>query len=166
MVRDPDWWGLRALYDRIGCMAGREGVVPQGLHQGFVDGTAPAQRLVQAMPPSVREEATDTPGWRLLSVPEGVTAQTLIYEVQPEGDALTFFPRASGAESAVEVAVLRGGKLKPVARLAGKPGVWSPVSARWSIPLKCFDRDGPITFQVTLTGPWAQLWTRGGAAFF
>ena len=166
MARDPGWWGLKPLYARMGCMAGRDTVVLQGLHQGFALGKAPGQRLVEASPPTIRDEATDAPGWRLLTVPESATTQTLVYEVQTEGDVLTFYPRASGAESAVEVAVLRGGKLRAVARLAGKPGVWSPVSARWSIPLECLDRDGPIAFQVTLTGPWAQLWTRDGAAFF
>jgi hypothetical protein len=166
MARDPGWWGLKALYDQLSCMAGKEAAVLQGLHQGFAEGAAPPQRMVKGSPQSVRDEATDTPGWRLLAVPEGATALVLYYEVQPQGDMLTFFPRASGAESAVEVAVLRGGKLKPVARLAGKPGVWSPISARWSIPLVCLDRDRPITFQVTLTGPWAQLWTRDKAAFF
>lgn len=166
MVRDPGWWGLKALYDRIGCMAGRQTTVLQGLHQGFAEGDAPPQRLVQALPQSVRDEATDTPGWRLLAVPEGATTLTLLYDVQPRSGMLTFYPRASGAESAVEVSVVRGGKLKPVTKLTGKPGAWSPISARWSISLDCLDRDGPITFQVTLTGPWAQLWTKDGAAFF
>jgi len=166
MSRDPGWWGLKTFYDQLGCIAGKQAAVLQGLHQGFTEGPAPRQRMVKASLSSLRDEETDTPGWRLLAVPEEATSVTLLYEVHPQGNTLTFFPRASGSESAVEVAVLRGGKLKPVARLAGKPGVWSPISARWSIPLECLDRDGPITFQVTLTGPWAQLWTRDKAAFF
>jgi len=169
--RDPAWWGLRSHYQRLGCLGlpvGGQSALVQGLDQGFLQG-APPQRLLSVSQGGPRLEATDTPGWSLYTVAEAMMSQSFIFEVQASGESLTFFPRVSGAESSVEVAALRGsekGKAIPLARLAGKAGEWSPISARWSVPLLCLDRDKPIMLRVTLTGPWAQLWVRDGAAFF
>jgi hypothetical protein len=93
--------------------------------------------------------------------------------VRTAGNALTFFPRASGGDSAVEAAAFAdgadiGAAAKPAAsaRLQGKAGEWSPISARWTLPLTCLNRGEPPRVRVTLQGPWAQLWVRDGAAFF
>ena len=99
-------------------------------------------------------------------VPEGAASQTLVFEVQAEGNELIFFPRVSGQDGSVAVSVLEGNRSKPLARLDGKPGEWTPISARWSIPLACLDQGKPILLKVTLTGPWAQLWIKDNAAFF
>lgn len=169
--RDPGWWGLRSQYQRLGCLGLPVGGQPglrQGLDQGFLQG-APPQRLLSVSPGGPRLETTDTPGWNLYTVAEGTASQTFIFEVQASGESLTFFPRVSGADSSVEVAAFKNSdinKTAPLAMLAGKVGEWSPISARWSVPLLCLDRDKPIRLRVTLTGPWAQLWVRDGAAFF
>ena len=171
MGRDPTWWGLRSHYQRLGCLGlpvGGQPALMQGLDQGFIQG-APPQRLLSVSPGGSRLESTDTPGWSLYTVAEGMASQMFIFEVQASGESLTFFPRVSGADSSVEVTALKGGdkgKAVPLARLAGKAGEWSHISARWSVPLMCLDRDKPIMLRVTLTGPWAQLWVRDGAAFF
>lgn len=171
MGRDPGWWGLRSHYQRLGCLGlpvgGRPALV-QGLDQGFLQ-SAPPQRLLSVTPGGPRLETTDTPGWSMYTVAEGTASQTFIFELQASGESLTFFPRASGADSSVEVAAFKSGdsgNAAPLARLAGKAGEWSPISARWSVPLFCLDRDRPIRLRVTLTGPWAQLWVKDGAAFF
>jgi len=163
---DPGWWGLREAYEHLTCFFGPNMPSIQGLQQEFVQGKPPAQALVQASPAGTRREGSDTPGWTLYTVPEGAEAQTLVFDVQADKEQLVFYPRVSGAESSVEVAVLTGGKPRPLARLTGKPGIWTPVSAQWTIPMTCFERDRPLRLQVTLTGPWAQLWTKDGAAFF
>ncbi len=171
MGRDPGWWGLRSHYQRLGCLGlpvGGQSPLVQGLEQGFLQ-SAPPQRLLSVSPGSPRLETTDTPGWSLYTVADATASQNFIFEVQASGESLTFFPRVSGADSSVEVAALKSGdsdKAVPLARLAGKAGEWSPISARWSVPLLCLDRDKPIMLRVTLTGPWAQLWVRDGAAFF
>ncbi len=157
---------MRGVYDRVGCLFGPAMPTVQGLHQGFPEGKIQAQTLAQAVPATTRLDSSDTPGWSVYMVPEGAGAQTLVFEVQAEGAQLLYFPRANGADSSVEVAVLDAGKTSPLARLTGKPGVWTPIGARWTIPLACFHRDRPILLQVTLAGPWAQLWVRNGSAFF
>jgi hypothetical protein len=168
--RDPGWWGLRGAYDRLACVFGPRMPAVQGLHQGFPEGKAQAQALAQMLaqadPAAVRLDPSDTPGWSVYTVPEGATSQTLVFEVQAAGEELLYFPRASGPDSSVEVAVLDGAKPRPLARLAGKPDVWTPIGARWAIPLACFDQGKPLRLQVTLTGPWAQLWVRDKAVFF
>lgn len=131
MGRDPAWWGLRSHYQRLGCLGlpvGGQSTLVQGLEQGFLQ-SAPPQRLLTVSPDGPRLENTDTPGWNLYTVADGTTSQTFIFEVQVSGESLTFFPRASGADSSVEVAALKGGdkgKAIPLARLAGKAGEWSP----------------------------------------
>jgi len=176
------WWSTSwgAIPDGGGCAAtisgwvasdfpwGGQSALVQGLDQGFLQ-DAPPQRLVSVSPGGPRQETTDTPGWSLYTVAEGTASQTFIFEVQASGESLTFFPRVSGVDSSVEVAAAKSGdsgKAAPLARLAGKAGEWSPISARWSVPLYCLVRDRPIMLRVTLTGPWAQLWIKDGAAFF
>ena len=174
--RDPGWMGLRSVYERLECFGlpvGRESVLVQGMQQGFAQDEAPQQRLVLTSPGTPRLEPTDTPGWSAYTVAEGASSHIYVFEVHASGAVLTFFPRVSGPDSSVEVAALPdgladapGGKAVPLARLSGKPGEWTPISARWSIPLLCLGTDRPLLFRVTLTGPWAQLWVRDGAAFF
>lgn len=171
MGRDPGWWGLRSHYQRLGCLGlpvGGQSALVQGLDQGFLQ-SAPPQRLVSVSPGDPRQETTDTPGWSMYTVAEGTASQTFIFEVRTSAETLTFFPRVSGADSSVEVGASKSddsGKTVPLAKLAGKAGEWSPISARWSVPLLCLDRHRPIMLRVTLTGPWAQLWVKDGAAFF
>jgi hypothetical protein len=138
----------------------------QGLYQGFTETTAPQQTLVHADPSQVSIDATDTPGWNVYTVPKGASSQTLVFEVRTAGAELLYYPRASGADSFVDMAILDGSKPRSLARLSGKTGVWTPIGARWTIPLACFSRDTPLHLQVTLGGPWAQLWVRGKEAFF
>jgi hypothetical protein len=166
MARDPSWWGLRPMMERLACAFGPREAAFQGLHQGFADQTPPPQTLVSATPAGTRRGDAADAGWEALTVPEGGQTQVMIFDVRAETDKLTFFPRVSGAESFVAVAVVRAGKTVELARLTGKPEVWTPIGARWVLPLACLDRDAPIRFQVTLSGPWAQLWTRQGKAFF
>lgn len=163
---DPQWHGLKGALKRLECMAGRQPVLVQGLHQGFAQGRAPAQRLLGASPEALRLETTDTPGWSQYAVPEGASAQVLTFEVRAAGEELVFYPRASGVESSVEAVLMDGDKAGPAVRLSGSKDQWSPMGARWTIPLSCADRDRPLVVRVTLKGPWAQLWTRGSEAFF
>jgi len=164
--RDPGWYGLKGLAKRVECLAGVRAVTVQGISQGFPAGKAPAQQLVQASPQATRLEKTDTPGWTHYAVPEGAATQTLVFAVEPQGESLTFFPRASGEASRVEAAVMDGGKPDSITVLAGKPDVWTPIGARWTLSLECVRRGAPVTVRVTLSGPWAQLWVRNGEAFF
>lgn len=166
MSRDPSWWGARPVVERLACFFGPREVAFQGLHQGFPDAPAPPQMLVSVTSDPARRGDSIEPGWEALTVPEGAASQVLVFDVLPGSDRLLFFPRVSGEKSSVAVAAFRGGKPVELARLTGSADVWTPIGARWTLPLACFERDAPVRIQVTLTGPWAQLWTRQGKAFF
>lgn len=177
---DARWYGLKPLVQRLECLLGWRPNLTQGLEQRFPEGSAVAQRLVEPSASEspagagLRDEATDTPGWRQYMVPEGKASQTLVFQVETDREELLFLPRASGPDSGVEVAVLSrategataGAKGVSLVAMRGKQEAWTPISALYRIPLACQDRDKPLVLRVTLSGPWAQLWHKDGQVFF
>ena len=174
--KDSRWYGLKPLAQRLECLVGWRQELTQGIEQRFPEASAVAQQMVEphasASPAGagLRDEATDTPGWRQYMVPEGQASLALVFQVETDREELLFLPRASGPDSGVEVAVLSGvtaaAKAVPLAAMHGKQGAWTPISALYRIPLACQDRDKPLTLRVTLSGPWAQLWHKEGQVFF
>lgn len=164
IVSNENWYGLKGIVRDLECLTGRREPLVQGLEQGFVSHPGVEQRL--ATPCPARDEATDIPGWRVYTVPEGQTVVDLVFTVQTDRDAVLFFPRANGRNSSVEVAVLAGGKAEPLTVLRGPDEAWTPVSARYAVSLRCLERGRPLVLRVRLTGPWAQLWHKDGQVFF
>ncbi|GFK95163.1 hypothetical protein NNJEOMEG_03021 [Fundidesulfovibrio magnetotacticus] len=164
--RDPGWWGLKGVLQRLECLAGRQPVLVQGLHQELPQAGPLPQRLLAAEPGQPRLETADAQDWKFYTVPAGRPGQTLLFEVRPQSREMSFYPRVSGEDSSVELLLEQGGTPRRAALLQGKQGVWTPIGARWSASVACHDPGAPVVAHVRLTGPWAQLWARETSAFF
>ena len=163
--RDANWLGAKPLAQRAGCLLNWRPNLMQGIEQRFPGPSEVVQRMVDR-PSILRDEATDTPGWRQYAVAPGQTSQVLEFEVRTGREELLFLPRASGRDSGVEVAAIAAGKAERVFAMRGNDTAWTPISALYRIGLACQERDAPLTLRVTLFGPWAQLWHKDGQVFF
>jgi len=133
--------------------------------QAFLDASAyPAQKADLEAAGFVKE-ASDYPGWAVLSPKDGQTA-VLTVDLGKAGPDAVYYPRVSGLDGSVTVyAVDKGGRRRELATLKGLPGVWTPISAQYLVGLSSL-ADGETRLQVELTGRFAQLWAKNGQVFF
>jgi hypothetical protein len=103
------------------------------------------------------------PGWKVLTPDSHDKSVNIRLSVSAEEGRALFFPRVGGG-SFVGVRTLDSGVPGPESfRLTGLHGGWTPIAAQYPLSLPV-GKNREV--EITLSGPWAQLWVYGGAALF
>ena len=103
------------------------------------------------------------PGWKVLTPDTQDKPVAIRIKVSSAQARTIFYPRVGGG-SFVGVRVLEPGGPEPESfRLTGLHGEWTPIAAQYPLSLPSGQAR---EVEITLSGPWAQLWVYGGAALF
>lgn len=137
------------------------GEVLRGMNQGTGWlSSGPGQRLLDSQG-CVVSPSEEAPGWGTVRPKSQTSDASLTYEVE-DSNGPVFYPRV-GEGSTVFVYLLEpGGGRRELVKLPGRTGAWTPLSAKYPLPLP----RGTSRIEIVLQGPWAQLWVRDGAAVF
>lgn len=129
-----------------------------------LDPAVPLARQSVEFPPEGLKATEEVPGWTVLTPADPQKPATLRIKVSPDAGGAVFFPRVEGLGSSVGARLSGSGEESlELFKLQGLPDRWTPIGARYVLPVPQ-GRDTEV--EITLSGPWAQLWTRGGAVAF
>ena len=113
--------------------------------------------------------ATSEPGWRMLT-PRGDAAKVLV-TLPKATDTVVFYPRVGGPLGRITVSEPLGEFRKELFRLSGPGEGWTTIGAQYAVCLACVengwsDEEFPVTLEIVLQGPGAQLWYKDDIIFF
>lgn len=117
------------------------------------------------------DHAAGTPGWRVFTPRPGRKRARVFVTLRKYTGHVIFYPRLSGADSAVTVNEPLGPFSKKLFSLTGHDGRWTQVGAQYPLCLDCVengwsDEEFPITLEIVLKGRGSQLWHKGDIVFF
>ncbi|WP_243313798.1 hypothetical protein [Fundidesulfovibrio agrisoli] len=121
---------------------------------------------------NVREERPEEyPGWTVLTPDDKSREARFRVKLLRDRAEAVIFPRASGADSGVELFELLDSSRRKLFGMAGRNGAWTDVASQYNVNLGCvFDgykpQDFGVVLEFALKGPWAQVWCKNGAVFF
>jgi len=129
-----------------------------------LDPVIPLAHQSAEFPPQGLKATEELPGWIVLTPSDPNTPATVRLKVTLGEEGAIFYPRVEGLDSTVVARLTSPGQdPKELLKLQGLPGRWTPIGARYTLPMT---QGQECEVAVTLSGPWAQLWTRDGSVVF
>lgn len=129
--------------------------------------------IIQSVEPSpeggLRDLEADVPGWRMFTS-SGAPGRLMVQFRKSVGP-YTFYPRLDGEADSISIYEWLGKERRLLYRQQGNSAGWTPVARRMLFCAECVrngwsEEEFPVTLEIVLDGPHAQLWHKNGVIFY